>query len=193
VLAITDEIYEHILYDGFTHCSIATLPSMAARTITISGLSKSYSVTGWRIGYVIAPEEISEAVRRVHDFLTVGAPAPLQMAAVTALRIDRAYYTALAETYREKRDLLLPILRDIGFTVFQPQGAYYLWTDISALTDMDGWDYAMHLVQDIGVAVVPGGGFYHHRELGARSIRFTFSKKPETLHAAAERLKRLKE
>ena len=190
-LAITDEIYEHILYDGFTHCSIAALPGMAERTITISGLSKSYSVTGWRIGYVIAPAEISEAVRRVHDFLTVGAPAPLQMAAVTALRIDHAYYKELANMYREKRDLLLPVLQNLGFRVFQPQGAYYLWADFTALTEMNGWDYAMHLVKTIGVATVPGGGFYHQRELGANAIRFTFSKKPETLRAAAERLRKL--
>ena len=192
VLAITDEIYEHILFDGFTHCSIAVLPGMAERTITISGLSKSYSVTGWRIGYVIASAAISEAVRRVHDFLTVGAPAPLQMAAVTALRIEHGYYHELAAMYHAKRDLLLPILREIGFTVFQPQGAYYLWCDITAQTDMDGWDYAMYLVREIGVATVPGGGFYRHRELGARAIRFTFSKKTDTLLAAADRLKRLK-
>ena len=191
-LAITDEIYEHILYDGFTHCSIATLPGMAERTITISGLSKSYSVTGWRIGYVIAPVEISEAVRRVHDFLTVGAPAPLQIAAVTALGIDRGYYRELAAMYERKRDLLLPVLREIGFKVFQPQGAYYLWADIRALTDMDGWDYALHLVKEIGVATVPGAGFYNRRALGATSIRFTFSKKPETLYAAAQRLQRLR-
>jgi aminotransferase len=165
---------------------------MAERTITISGLSKSYSVTGWRIGYVIAPEAISEAVRRIHDFLTVGAPAPLQMAAVTALRIDHGYYTELAATYQQKRDLLLPVLREVGFTVFQPQGAYYLWTDITGLTDMDGWDYAMHLVEGIGVATVPGAGFYRHRHLGATAVRFTFSKKPETLRAAAERLLQLK-
>lgn len=187
-LAITDEIYEHILYDGHQHISIATLPDMAERTITISGLSKTYSVTGWRIGYVIAPPEISEAVRRVHDFLTVGAPAPLQMAAVTALQIDRSYYTDLATLYAAKRDLLLPILREHGFDIFQPQGAYYLWTEISHITTMDGWDFAMQLVREVGVATVPGSGFYHHRDLGARHIRFTFSKKPETLLAAAARL-----
>jgi len=191
-LAITDEIYEHILYDGHPHISIATLPGMAERTVTISGLSKTYSVTGWRIGYVIAPAAISEAVRRVHDFLTVGAPAPLQMAAVTALRIDPSYYRNLAVGYEQKRNLLLPILRELGFNVFTPQGAYYIWSDITGLTDMDGWAYAEHLVREIGVATVPGGGFYSHRELGARHIRFTFSKKEETLRAAAERLMRLK-
>jgi len=191
-LAITDEIYEHILYGGHQHISIATLPGMVERTVTISGLSKSYSVTGWRIGYVIAPPAISEAVRRVHDFLTVGAPAPLQMAAVTALRIDHEYYRELAESYELKRDLLLPVLRELGFGVFEPQGAYYIWTDITQLTEMDGWDYSNYLVRDIGVATVPGGGFYSHRELGARYIRFTFSKKPETLRAAAERLGKLK-
>jgi len=190
-LAITDEIYEHILYDGHAHLSIASLPGMAERTITISGLSKTYSVTGWRIGWVIAPPEISEAVRRVHDFLTVGAPAPLQIAAVTALQIDRSYYAHLAETYREKRDLLLPILRAHGFGVFQPQGAYYLWTDITGITGMTGWEFSEYLVREIGVATVPGSGFYSHRELGARNVRFTFSKRPETLCAAAERLMKL--
>jgi len=188
VLAITDEIYEHILYDGFSHVSIATLPGMAERTVTISGLSKTYSVTGWRIGYVIAPEAISEAVRRVHDFLTVGAPAPLQMAAVTALRIDRGYYTNLAAQYAQKRDLLLPILRDLGFTVFTPQGAYYQWTDFSAVSALPDMAFAEFLVRDVGVATVPGSGFYHSRELGAHNIRFTFSKRPETLCAAATRL-----
>lgn len=192
VLAITDEIYEHILYDGHAHLSIASLPGMAERSITISGLSKTYSVTGWRIGYIIAPPEISEAVRRVHDFLTVGAPAPLQMAAVTALRIDRAYYAELAATYEQKRDMLLPVLQEIGFKVFRPQGAYYIWTDVSDITDMSGWDFSQYLVREIGVATVPGSGFYSHRELGAKNIRFTFSKKPETLHAAAERLQKLK-
>ena len=164
-LAITDEIYEHILYGGHRHISIATLPGMAERTVTISGLSKSYSVTGWRIGYVIAPAAITEAVRRVHDFLTVGAPAPLQMAAVTALRIDRSYYRELAAGYEKKRDLLLPVLRESGFKVFEPQGAYYIWCDITQLTELDGWDYATYLVREIGVATVPGGGFYSHREL----------------------------
>ena len=191
-LAITDEIYEHILYDGHEHVSIASLPGMAERSITISGLSKTYSVTGWRVGYVIAPPEISEAVRRVHDFLTVGAPAPLQMASVTALRIDYSYYTELAAMYEKKRDLLLPILQDIGFKVFRPQGAYYIWTDISEMTKLSGWEFSQYLVQEIGVATVPGSGFYSHRDLGANHIRFTFSKKPETLLAAAERLMKLK-
>lgn len=191
-LAVTDEIYEHILYDGHRHVSIASLPGMAERSITISGLSKTYSVTGWRLGYVIAPSVISEAIRRVHDFLTVGAPAPLQMAAVTALGIDRSYYRDLAAMYEQKRDLLLPILQELGFTVFRPQGAYYLWTDVSDITDMSGWDFSRYLVREIGVATVPGSGFYSHRELGAQYIRFTFSKKPETLQAAAERLQRLK-
>jgi aspartate/methionine/tyrosine aminotransferase len=190
-LAITDEIYEHILYDGHTHLSIATLPGMAERTITISGLSKSYSVTGWRLGYLIAPPEISEAIRRVHDFLTVGAPAPLQQAAVTALQIDHTYYAELAEGYRAKRDLLLPLLEELGFGVFHPQGAYYLWTDIRALTDLPGRDFADYLVREIGVATVPGSGFFAHPALGAGHIRFTYSKKPETLLAAADRLTRL--
>ncbi|HEY3417641.1 MAG TPA: aminotransferase class I/II-fold pyridoxal phosphate-dependent enzyme, partial [Armatimonadota bacterium] len=191
-LAITDEIYEHILYDGHAHVSIASLPGMFERTITISGISKTYSVTGWRVGYVIAPPEISENVRRVHDFLTVGAPAPLQIAAAYALGIDRSYYAELAVGYQQKRDILLPMLRELGFHVLQPQGAYYLWTDISALTADSGWDFANYLVRDIGVATVPGGSFYSHRALGDRYIRFNFSKQPPTLHAAVERLQRLR-
>jgi len=191
-LAITDEIYEHILFDGHEHISIASLPGMAERAVTISGLSKTYSVTGWRVGWVIAPPEISECVRRVHDFLTVGAPHPLQIAAAAALRIDRGYYDELAAMYQRKRDLLLPLLRDLGFQVFQPGGAYYLWTDITGLTDKTGWDFAEYLVREIGVATVPGNGFYFHRELGAKNVRFTFSKKGETLHAAVERLEKLR-
>lgn len=192
VLAITDEIYEHILYDGQIHLSIGSLPGMAERTITISGLSKTYSVTGWRVGWTIAPPEISECIRRVHDFLTVGAPHPLQMAAVAALRIDRGYYTELAALYERKRDLLLPLLRELGFRVFQPGGAYYLWTDITGLTSQSGWDYADYLIREIGVATVPGNGFYFHRELGAHNVRFTFSKKEDTLRAAAARLEKLR-
>jgi len=191
VLAITDEIYEHIRYDGHAHVSIATLPDMADRTITISGLSKTYSVTGWRIGWTIAPPAISECIRRVHDFLTVGAPHPLQIAAVAALRIERGYYEELAAQYAKKRDLLLPLLRALGFTVFQPGGAYYLWTDITALTQQTGWEFAEYLVREIGVATVPGNGFYFHRALGAQNVRFTFSKKEETLRAAAARLQKL--
>jgi len=191
-LAITDEIYEHILFDGHTHVSIASLPGMAERTVTISGLSKTYSVTGWRVGWVIAPPEISECVRRVHDFLTVGAPHPLQIAAAAALRIDHGYYDELAALYQRKRDLLLPLLRELGFQVFQPGGAYYLWTDITGLTELAGWEYAEYLVREIGVATVPGNGFYFHRELGAGNVRFTFSKKEETLKAAAMRLEKLR-
>ena len=130
VLAITDEIYEHILFDGHRHLSIASLPGMAERTITVSGLSKTYSVTGWRLGYTIAPTEISLAMRRVHNFLTVGAPAPLQTAAVTALQVERDYYTTLADEYRARRDLLLPALRRHGFNVFEPEGAYISGGDI---------------------------------------------------------------
>ncbi|MHB0935107.1 MAG: pyridoxal phosphate-dependent aminotransferase [Armatimonadota bacterium] len=191
-LAITDEIYEHILFDGHQHVSIASLLGMAERTVTISGLSKTYSVTGWRVGWVIAPPEISECVRRVHDFLTVGAPHPLQIAAADALRIDRGYYDELATLYQRKRDLLLPLLRELGFQVFQPGGAYYLWTDITGLTEQTGWDFASCLVREIGVATVPGNGFYFHRELGKGNVRFTFSKKEETLKAAAERLEKLR-
>jgi len=188
-LCITDEIYEHIVYDGAAHVPMATLPGMYDRTITISGLSKTFSVTGWRLGYIIAPPLLSDAMRKVHDFLTVGAPAPLQHAAIAAVEQADDYYFGLREMYAAKRDILLHALREAGFACHQPEGAYYIMADFSRLGfDGDDTDFAHHLVRDVGVAAVPGSSFYQG-EAGNRMVRFTFSKSEETLREAARRLR----
>jgi aspartate/methionine/tyrosine aminotransferase len=192
VIAITDEIYEHILFGGKKHIAIATLDGMRDRTITINGLSKTYSVTGWRVGYTIAPPEITLAIRKVHDFLTVGAAAPLQEAGTHALRLPRSYYDKLQADYVARRDRILGVLKDAGFRCFDPDGAYYVMTDISAFGYKDDVEFARFLVKDIGVAVVPGSSFYHEPALGRSQVRFTFCKKDETLAAAEERLQKLK-
>lgn len=190
-IAITDEIYEHILYDGAQHISLATLDGMRERTITINSLSKTYSVTGWRVGWAIAPPELSTAVRKVHDFITVGAAAPLQAAGVAALSLPPDYYNELARGYTERRDLLLPALRAAGFTVFSPRGAYYIIADISAFQAGDDRAFARRLVEEIGVAVVPGSGFYRHPEQGAHQVRFAFCKTLATLERAVGNLQKL--
>jgi aminotransferase len=192
VLAITDEIYEHILFNGKKHIAIATLDGMRERTITINGLSKTYSVTGWRVGYTIAPPDITLAIRKVHDFLTVGAAAPLQEAGARALRLPRSYYDKLQEDYTARRERMLAVLKDAGFQCFDPDGAYYVMTDISAFGYEDDLEFSRFLVKDVGVAVVPGSSFYHDPQLGSRQVRFTFCKRDETLAAAEERLRRLK-
>jgi len=191
VLAITDEIYEHILYDGTEHVSLASLDGMRERTVTINGMSKTYSVTGWRVGWAVAPEKITNAIRKVHDFLTVGAPAPLQEAGSAALRLPAEYYSRLAEGYRVRRDHLMPALTSAGFRCFRPSGAYYVMTDISEFGFSDDVSFAKYLVQDIGVACVPGSSFYRDPRDGAKQVRFAFCKKPETLDAAAARLSKL--
>jgi len=196
LLAITDEIYEHIVYDGLGHTPIATLPGMAERTITISGISKSYSVTGWRIGWAVASPEISVGIRRAHDFITVGAPAPLQEAAVTALTLPDAYYVELREKYQARRDLLLPYVEQAGFVAWKPRGAYYILTDaahfIKALRLEDDTAFAMWLIKEVGVATVPGSSFYAHPELGRTKIRFCFPKTDDMLQEAGERLQKLR-
>jgi aminotransferase len=192
VIAITDEIYEHILFNGKEHVAMATLDGMRDRTITINGLSKTYSVTGWRVGYTIAPAEITSAIRKVHDFLTVGAAAPLQEAGARALRLPRSYYADLQKGYATRRERILGVLKETGFRCFDPDGAYYVMTDISAFGYKDDMEFARFLVKDIGVAVVPGSSFYHDPKLGSTQVRFTFCKKDETLAAAEERLRRLK-
>lgn len=192
VLAITDEIYEHILYDGTRHISIASLEGMRDRTVTISGMSKTYAVTGWRVGWAVAPEKITNAIRKVHDFLTVGAPAPLQEAGAVALGLPAEYYAKLAEGYRVRRDHLMPALTSAGFRCFRPRGAYYVMTDISAFGFDDDVSFAKYLVQEIGVATVPGSSFYRDPKDGAQQIRFAFCKKPETLDEAARRLAKLR-
>jgi aminotransferase len=191
VLAITDEIYEHILYEGVEHISIAALDGMRERTVTINGMSKTYSVTGWRVGWAVASERITSAIRKVHDFLTVGAPAPLQEAGAIALNLPAEYYASLAKGYCVRRDHLMPALTAAGFTCFRPRGAYYIMTDISAFGFSDDLAFAKHLVQDIGVACVPGSSFYRDPRDGAQQVRFAFCKTPETLDEAARRLAKL--
>jgi aminotransferase len=190
LVAFTDEIYEHIVYDG-RHVPLATLPGMRERTVAVNSTSKTYSVTGWRVGWVIAPPGLTGAIRKTHDFLTVGAAAPLQHAAAVALAMTDAYYAALATGYRERRDALLPSLEAAGFRVYPPSGAYYVMTDIAALTDEDDVTLARRLVVDPGVAAVPGSSFYSRPELGRTKLRFAFPKRLETLAAAAERLSRI--
>lgn len=190
VLAVTDEIYEHILYDGAGHISLASLPGMREQTITVNSISKTYSLTGWRVGWVMAPSRLTASIRKVHDFLTVGAAHPLQAAAATALRADRSYYQTLAEEYRERRDFLLPVLEGAGFRTYRPRGAYYIMTDIAHFGFADDTACALHLVEKFGVASVPGSAFYNRADLGRTKVRFAFPKKMETLRLAAERLAR---
>jgi aspartate/methionine/tyrosine aminotransferase len=190
-LAITDEIYEHILYDGAEHVAPATIEGMASRTITINGMSKTYSVTGWRVGWTIAPADLTLAIRKVHDFLTVGAAAPLQAAGAVALGLPRSYYRQMAESYQARRDQLMAALRGAGLVAYRPQGAYYIMTDVGSLGFRDDLEFTRYLVEKIGVAAVPGSSFYSNG-LGAQQARFAFCKRPETLTAATERLNRLR-
>jgi aminotransferase len=189
-VAFTDDIYEHIVYDG-EHIPLSTLPGMAERTVAINSLSKTYSVTGWRVGWVIAPPHLTSGIRKVHDFVTVGAAAPLQAAGAVALTLPDTYYTALADDYRQRRDLLLAALDAAGFRTWRPDGAYYVMADISALTDADDVTFARELVRSPGIAVVPGSSFYSRPELGRTKVRFAFPKRHETLREAADRLRRL--
>jgi aminotransferase len=189
---ITDEIYEHMLYDGAKHISMATLDGMRDRTITINALSKTYSVTGWRVGWAIAPPEATSAIRKVHDFLTVGAAAPLQEAGAAALHFPQDYYDTLAREYTARRDRLLGILTAAGFRCFKPRGAYYIMTDISAFGFSDDVAFAKYLVKEIGVAAVPGSSFYRNPADGRTHLRFTFCKTETTFQAAADRLAKLK-
>jgi aspartate/methionine/tyrosine aminotransferase len=191
VLAITDEIYEHITYDGARHVPIASLPGMEDRTITISALSKTYSVTGWRVGWTIAPPDLTDAIRRVHDFLTVGAPTPLQEAGAVALRLPDTYYQELAVGYSERRNLMLTILARAGLQPATPAGAYYIMTDASAFGLGNDVVTATTLVRQARVAAVPGSSFYSRPQLGRAKLRFSFSKKLETLEEAGRRLARL--
>ena len=191
LVAFTDDIYEHLVYEG-EHIPLATLPGMRERTVAINSLSKTYSVTGWRVGWVIAPADLSIGIRKTHDFLTVGAPAPLQAAGAVALSLPDGYYRELLAGYRERRDTLLPALESAGLTVFPPAGAYYVMTDVSALTAEDDVTFARRLTADPGVATVPGSSFYSRPDLGRTKIRFAFPKKLATLRAAAERLAELR-
>jgi aminotransferase len=186
--AVTDEIYEHIYYEG-EHIPIATLDGMRERTITISGASKTFSVTGWRIGTIVAPAGVTDAIRKVHDFLTVGAPAPLQEAVAVGMEtLGRDYYAGLARDYRRRRDLLCGALSAAGFGLTPPQGAYYVLADFSAFSDLPDDEFAVWLTKEIGVAPVPGSSFYSRPELGRKLIRFAFCKTEAMLQSAAERL-----
>lgn len=194
-LCFTDEIYEHILYprEGATieHISMAQIPGMRERTVIVNSMSKTYSVTGWRVGYCIAPPDITGAIRKVHDFLTVGAAAPLQAAGAYALSLPPEYYDKLQSDYHARRDLLLPVLEQAGFRTFVPDGAYYIMTDISEFGFANDVEFTKHLIRNVGVACVPGSSFYSVPERGAQQVRFCFCKKDETLNLAAERLQKL--
>jgi aminotransferase len=192
VVVFTDEIYEHILYDGAVHVPPGSVPGLEDRTVTISALSKTYSVTGWRVGWVVAPAPLSRGIRSVHDFLTVAAPAPLQEAGETALALPEEYYRVMADEYLDRRDLWIDTLREVGFVVEPPKGAYYVMADIGAFGFPDDTRFARHMVEDVGVAVVPGSSFFSRPEDGAHLVRFAFCKKLETLKEAGERLRTLK-
>ena len=195
-LCFTDEIYEHILYprEGkeIKHISMAQLDGMRERTVVVNSMSKTYSVTGWRVGWCIAPPDISSAIRKVHDFLTVGAAHPLQQAGAYALSLPRDFYDTLHEEYQARRDFIIPVLQEFGLKCEMPEGAYYVMTDISDFGFENDIEFTKHLIREIGVAVVPGSSFYHDKNLGKQKVRFCFCKKQSTLEAAAERLQKLK-
>lgn len=188
VLVFSDEIYEHICYTEEPHISIASLPGMQSRTVTISGLSKTFSVTGWRLGYCIASPEITDGIRKAHDFLTVGAPHPLQIAGAVAMEWGSDYFEKLGDEYRKRRDLFLPYLKEAGFSFSVPDGAYYVMTDISELTSMDDTRFVRWMIQQVGVSAVPGSSFYSPRDQGRSMVRFMFAKREETLVKAGEKL-----
>jgi L-glutamine---4-(methylsulfanyl)-2-oxobutanoate aminotransferase len=190
VLAITDEIYEQIVYDGERHVSLATLGDMAGSTVTISGASKTYSVTGWRIGYAMAEKRLTEAIRKVHDFLTVCAPAPLQRAALAAYSLDESYYTGLTRSYTKKRDFLMKALQGMGFECLKPQGAYFILADFSSVWKGDDKSFAEHMVKDGGVATVPASSFFATPGMGKKQVRLAFPKKDKTLREAAARMQK---
>ncbi|HKX82734.1 MAG TPA: aminotransferase class I/II-fold pyridoxal phosphate-dependent enzyme [Pyrinomonadaceae bacterium] len=197
-LCFTDEIYEHIIYginadgDPLDHVCMANIEGMRERTVVVNSLSKTYSVTGWRVGYCIAPPDISSAIRKVHDFLTVGAANPLQHAGAFAMGLPASYYDELQQEYQKKRDFIVPVLKETGFKCDSPEGAYYVMADISDFGFANDVEFTKHLIREIGVAVVPGSSFYHDPKLGSQMVRFCFCKKDETLEAAAENLRKLR-
>ncbi len=202
-LCFTDEIYEHIIYNSKSelttdnrqpptaHICMANIDGMRERTVVVNSLSKTYSVTGWRVGYCIAPPDITSAIRKVHDFLTVGAANPLQHAGAYALSLPPSYYDDLQHDYQKKRDFIVPVLQNAGFKCDAPEGAYYVMCDISSFGFSNDIEFTKHLIREIGVAVVPGSSFYHDKSLGSQLVRFCFCKKDETLEAAAENLQKL--
>jgi aminotransferase len=190
-IVFTDEIYEHITFDGHVHIPPGSIAGLEDRTVSISALSKTYAVTGWRVGWVVAPDALTGGIRGMHDFLTVAAAAPLQEAGAIALAMPEEFYTRMAEEYRERRDLMMKILDETGFRAEPPQGAYYVMADCSHLGLGDDVAVAKHLVEEVGVAVVPGSSFFSNPADGAHLVRFAFPKKLETLEAAGERLRTL--
>ena len=191
-LAITDEIYEHIIYDGDVHVPIMSIDGMRQRSILVNSMSKTYSVTGWRVGWVLAAPDLTNSIRKVHDFLTVGAAAPLQQAGVVALGLPAQYYVQLAGEYTRRRDHIITSLTAAGFRCFQPRGAYYVMTDITEFGFSDDVSFVRHLIENIGVAAVPGSSFFAHSSGGSRQVRFCFCKKYETLELARHQLLKLK-
>jgi aspartate/methionine/tyrosine aminotransferase len=189
-IAITDEIYEHLVYRG-RHISLATLPGMRERTITISGASKTYSVTGWRIGWLIAPPELSAGIRKVHDFLTVGAAHPLQVAIATALELPPSFYVDLLGDYQERRDAIVSGLRECGFEVSAPDGAYYVMAGFESFGFADDVKFARHLIEKAAVATVPASSFYHDPSAGRGHVRFSFPKRIETIERGLDALRPL--
>jgi aspartate/methionine/tyrosine aminotransferase len=193
-LAITDEIYEYILYDGRRHVSIGSLPGMADRTITISGMSKTFSVTGWRLGYAVAVPRLTEGIRKVHDYAVVCAPRPLQEAALVALKLPATYYASLREGYQRRRDLMQSMLERAGFSCRPPEGAYYTLASFAGIApDLSDRDFVERMAATVGVIAVPGSAFYEHKALGQHRVRFAFSKRDDTLRDAGERLLRLRD
>jgi aminotransferase len=193
VVAFTDEIYEHITYDGARHVPLATIPGMEDRTVTISALSKTYAVTGWRVGWAIAPEGLMRGIRTVHDFLTVGAPTPLQHAGAVALALPDGYYEQMRAGYEARRELMMRVLAESGFEARPPAGAYYVMAGFAGLSDLDDVAFAERMAREIGVAVVPGSSFFSRPELGRDVVRFSFCKRLETLEEAGRRMRRLRE
>lgn len=190
-IAITDEIYEYIIYEG-EHISIATLPGMRDRTVTISGFSKTFSVTGWRLGYAVASEPLTLGLRKIHDYNVVCAPRPMQMAALAALNLPRSYYDSLAAAYKKRRDKMQDVLENAGFTARRPNGAYYTVADFTKLRpDLKDREFVEYMAATVGVIAVPASAFYYHKELGNQRVRFAFSKRDETLREAGVRLARL--
>lgn len=192
VIAITDEIYEHILFDGLEHVALASLDGMRERSVTVGGMSKTYSVTGWRVGTILAPPEMTRAFRRVHDFVSIGAAAPLQEAGAVAYRLPRSYYDDLAAGYQARRDRFCKALWEVGFEFDAPKGAYYVMAGIGPFGANDDVAFAGKLVREVGVATVPGSSFFRDKELGRPYVRFCFCKRDETLDEAARRLRSLR-
>jgi len=191
-LAVTDEIYEHIRYDGAAHVPIFTLPEMRDRSILVNSMSKTYSVTGWRVGWVLACPDLTDSIRKVHDFLTVGAATPLQAAGAVALAFDDDYYLHLAADYTQRRKIVMEALTDAGFRCFVPSGAYYVMTDVSEFGFSDDTAFVRHLIDVVGVAAVPGSSFFWHSSLGSQLVRFCFCKKYETLELVRKQLSQMR-